>query len=552
MGTIFVCTAAFNETDLEQTIETAFNTAKFPNNVYFGIALQYPDNELPNLSKYKNVKTIEIKGSIPYGTSSSRALAAKLKSSQDYFLSIDAHTIFKKNWDETLIEELAKLKAITKTPIITTYAPFWYRDANENIINQTGSSDLDQVMPIMPLVFITKEKERNSKDAVIPAPDWGKPLTEDYKEHHLVSAHFLFADMSFIEDVPFDPSISYYEENTTALRAWTRGYRMFAVNKDVLWTREMFHGKQVKNSWRSKTLIKSKNQKDFNTRLAEGNLRVKHILTGEILGIFGAPTLKSIEEYEKAAGIDYKKFYKELYLTEYVTSKISGAVNTLFEHDSTELSIEFVTETPDDNSPIPAVKSLPDWYKKAKKYQEGKVSSFKNCVPFFEAISSGYVFLLPCDVKFYQKDGEPFVELPQGYEPLVTKRRAMKEFHTPDGYYDVHFAWLPNWGVKAPIGYNVLYLTPLNNYALPFINTSGIINSDKVNQPGSVPFFLRNGFEGVIPKGTPYIQIIPIKRESWKHREAWVSYSELEYFVPGTPHIQNYYRDNLWEMSRYD
>ena len=215
-------------------------------------------------------------------------------------------------------------------------------------------------------------------------------------------------------------------------------------------------------------------------------------------------------------------------------------------------NVEFVTLTPNETFPIPAVKGLPKWYKKAKKYQEDGNSAFKNCVPFFESMAAGYVMLTPCEVHFYQINGEPFVKLSKKYEKFVTKRSPMGEFHVPEGYCQTHFAWLPEWGVRTPEGYNSLYLTPLNSYGLPFINTSGIINTDKVFRPGSVPFFLKTGYEGTIPKGTPYLQIIPIKRETWSHTLVDISNETFKYFAPNAPHVQNYYRDNLWEMSKYE
>jgi hypothetical protein len=214
--------------------------------------------------------------------------------------------------------------------------------------------------------------------------------------------------------------------------------------------------------------------------------------------------------------------------------------------------LEFVTLTPNDNFPIPAVTALPSWYKEAKKYQENKTSTFKNCVPFFESMSTGYVFLTPCDIGFYEQRGEPEVQIPDEYKGFVTKRSAIKEFETPKGYHSTHFAWLPQWGVRTPEGYNALYVTPFNSYSLPFINTNGIINNDKVWQPGAVPFFLAKKFTGVLPKGTPYLQVIPIKRENWSHKFTDISNEELEHFKTGSPHITNYYRENIWEMSKYE
>lgn len=261
---------------------------------------------------YKNVRYVVITEPNPLGTSPCRAIAASLRRDEKYFLSIDAHMIFKNNWDEELIKGLTELKEVCEKPIITTYTPFWYKDEDNIIHNQEGGLDLDKVMPVMSLRF-KQETEMGFGEFVLPTPTWDKPLTERYKEHYLLSAHLLFAEMSFLEDVPFDPMLTYYEENTAALRAWTRGYRMFALNKDVMWAREMFRGKDVKNSWRSKLFESKDSTSSYYTRLVKGTIRCKKILLGDILGLFGAPTKESIKAYELAAGIDHLTVYKRMY-----------------------------------------------------------------------------------------------------------------------------------------------------------------------------------------------------------------------------------------------
>jgi hypothetical protein len=39
--------------------------------------------------------------------------------------------------------------------------------------------------------------------------------------------------------------------------------------------------------------------------------RVRDILTGEILGHWGAPDKESLEKYEKAVNFSFKKFYED-------------------------------------------------------------------------------------------------------------------------------------------------------------------------------------------------------------------------------------------------
>ena len=115
---------------------------------------------------------------------------------------------------------------------------------------------------------------------------------------------------------------------------------------------------------------------------------------------------------------------------------------------------------------------------------------------------------------------------------------------------------MSDWGIQTPEGYSSLYLTPMNRFDLPFINTSGIIDTDKVSMPGSLPFFLIEGWVGIIPAGTPYAQIIPFKRENW--------YSSLKIDKAGDIYDRiiktrnifrkpngGIYKDKFWERREY-
>lgn len=329
---IFVCTSAYNDTDIFITLETAYSNARNPEDIYFGIGMQYPDIPKPDLSSYKNVRTINIPQTQPIGTSPSRAIAAELIEDENYFLSIDAHTIFKKDWDKNLIEYFSELKENHEKPIISTYSPYWYRDKNGFIFNQSKKESFDEEMVQHTLKFKTDD-EFFPEGYVMPTPTWDKQVTSKYEEHYLIGAHLLFAESSYLNEVPFDPYISYHEENTTAMRAWTRGYRIFAIDKDILWTREMFHGVSDLDSWRHK--LERKNLDGFNylDKIALGALRCKDILLGKILGIYGAPTIELLMEYEKHAGIDHADIYKKIYDRVEASSKINTPSRAMYDFD---------------------------------------------------------------------------------------------------------------------------------------------------------------------------------------------------------------------------
>jgi hypothetical protein len=58
----------------------------------------------------------------------------------------------------------------------------------------------------------------------------------------------------------------------------------------------------------------------------------------------------------------------------------------------------------------------------------------------------------------------------------------------------------------------------------------GIIDTDVYHAAGknSVPFFLKEGFTGLIPSGTPMYQIIPIKREPWHATAHGAEFSQIK------------------------
>ena len=204
-----------------------------------------------------------------------------------------------------------------------------------------------------------------------------------------------------------------------------------------------------------------------------------------------------------------------------------------------------------------SIKSLPEWYRKHPRYDESGAPLWRNCVPLFDAMTSGYVLLTPEDVTFEQGDkrinaridiGSPFIG-------FVSERDPMDTFKAPLGYDNNHYAWLPRWGFKLEPGYSALYTTPLNRFDLPFINASGIIDNDKMSTPGNMPFFMREGWTGVIPKGTPYAQIIPFKREEWElktQRSDTLDARRQKKLGDRFRSVKSdYYRDKLWERKKY-
>jgi hypothetical protein len=223
--------------------------------------------------------------------------------------------------------------------------------------------------------------------------------------------------------------------------------------------------------------------------------------------------------------------------------------------------------------PGPTIKTIPEWYRKADRFavnpmtkehwvdprDGGKIPTWKACPAVFDIMGTGYVYKTPCDIEFYEdSNGNIAAKVlnPQNQDFLQV-RPPMPQFVTPMGYHETHFAWWADWAVEVPEGYSVLYTQPFNRFELPFLTTSGIIDNDKVNLPGTMPFFVAKGFTGIVPAGTPYAQMLPFKREHWESEvDLKLGYEEMakknndnsdKYRVPNG----GVYQKEVWERRTY-
>lgn len=141
--------------------------------------------------------------------------------------------------------------------------------------------------------------------------------------------------------------------------------------------------------------------------------------------------------------------------------------------------------------------------------------SLKHCMPYFDAMIAGYHYLLHTDVYVKINDlGLPELSWNSDHAPVG--KRVLKEMPVPHGHYQEHLGWQMYWSFQVPDGYSALITHPLNRIDLPFTTTTGIVDNDVYPLPGNVSFHIKDNFRGVIPAGTPIMQIIPIKRENWK------------------------------------
>jgi hypothetical protein len=213
------------------------------------------------------------------------------------------------------------------------------------------------------------------------------------------------------------------------------------------------------------------------------------------------------------------------------------------------------------NVPIPAKKMIPQWYKDGETFYIEKNSQqpsagLKTCMPFLDILTSGYLLVTPFDIFVGKKeDGSLSIEWnsPPTWEGFVAQRpyASGSTIPRPAGHMDGHFIWSNSWGWKTPRGYSTIVTHPFNRFDLPFTTMSGFMDSDKISVNGNVPFFLKEGFYGVIPEGTPYAQIIPVKRKSWKMLNNPSNFDLVTQQGAKIHSEKGYYKKKAWVRKEY-
>jgi hypothetical protein len=176
--------------------------------------------------------------------------------------------------------------------------------------------------------------------------------------------------------------------------------------------------------------------------------------------------------------------------------------------------------------PKPATDYIPEWYKKAIPYlsSDGKkapsldgtpVATIKRCMPVFDMMTAGYIMETPYDIYIRQTDTGPYF---QWVEQPAVAFQTMGQFQNHPYSRDINYAVrieIP-WSIKTPKGWSIMVMEPQHQEQGPIECSSGIIDTDNYSIPFNMFLKLRDPkFEGMIPAGTPFLQIIPFKREAW-------------------------------------
>ena len=215
-----------------------------------------------------------------------------------------------------------------------------------------------------------------------------------------------------------------------------------------------------------------------------------------------------------------------------------------------------------EDKPSPATQWVPSWWKKMEPYVDGKIkisgnvtsATGKKCMPMLDAMTAGYIVPLWTDIMVTKNANGHSVSW-KTKEPVfgVHDPRQSDGVSHPLGYSSSAFKYHNPWVIKTSSGWSSLISHPMGYHDLPFRMIPGLVDTDKYPQDINPVFWIKEDFEGIIEKGTPMFQVVPIKREPWVSK--FESYTSEQHMYSQEKNIAktivNNYVKNIWQKKEY-
>jgi len=211
---IFISIASYEDPLLIKTIKDSIDKANRPDELVFGLGLQYAS--IPDLSflPENQKRIISWNPDVRPGVVRIRKMIRDL-CKEDYFLQIDAHTTFAKGWDSGLVSDLLKIQRLENNDrIILSKQP---TESRENFVSGLG----------VPSKFIQHnfKNENFVHKFLFISSDEDRDNPQEFVKTFGISAGYIFANKKWVDEVEYDKySHAIAEERylswTTYMNGW--------------------------------------------------------------------------------------------------------------------------------------------------------------------------------------------------------------------------------------------------------------------------------------------------------------------------------------------
>lgn len=339
--TIFLSVATYRDENCINTLNWAFGNATYPERLFVGLVEQncyencrsgvmegggtkeippdqdchraFCDQHPEYCPQIRPLKLREVESLGPYGA---RYLASKLYAGENWYMQLDAHMTFLKNWDDITIQSLHK--APSNKPVVSHYPPGHMMDLDHHWSVRPAGRLCGPVFSHRDGGIVRLEGLRKWDHIKIPIPRFA-PFS---------AAGFLIATALILKEVPFDPFLPWIfmgEEIIMSTRFWTAGYDIFSPAQAVVG--HIYVREHKPKFW--ETMHRSFKHAAHDDLEAMILLRIKHQLgypeaARDILSDptvlddlhhYGMGKARKLTDFMQYAGIDVTR--KEIFVTNY-------------------------------------------------------------------------------------------------------------------------------------------------------------------------------------------------------------------------------------------
>jgi hypothetical protein len=186
--------------------------------------------------------------------------------------------------------------------------------------------------------------------------------------------------------------------------------------------------------------------------------------------------------------------------------------------------IRFLCSPEDDGviaPPVAAKTVMPDWFRRlpavdaAVACASNNGLTVKRCMPFLDAMTSGWILPLAATVRLEIRDEGRVVEAGWEFDRVMVSNHGAHQVAGNPREPSPPCKFHNYWSIQTAPGWSCLFVPPLNRPGQPFECVAGVVDTDTYSAHINLPFFA-SAPDGVytIEKGTPLVQVIPFLRDA--------------------------------------
>lgn len=236
---------------------------------------------------------------------------------------------------------------------------------------------------------------------------------------------------------------------------------------------------------------------------------------------------------------------------------------------------KFLNSVEKESLPQPIKVNIPDWFKKLEHSLEKM--TVKGCIPFLETLTTGYLLKTPQDLRLKHNclndEGkrDSIFQYAHGQHKYLVEDNINLNSDRPEAHPTLQvegsrfvelnknyplYKFLNPWQIKTPPGYSCLFVPPLNNTDDRFFIVSGIVHTDTWTGDINFPFCVNGDkyeeLDTLIKADTPYVQIIPFKRDNWKMKIKSFNNDSLKtHYFKWRKHLIHMYKNIFWKKTSW-